>query len=119
MLETRRAFVMTMAAAAGFVTTEEGWPFAQSPPKPRPAETPGPAEIHPNLEGTAAAKRAMQRQNEKEFGEGVERLYQLASELREEVQKTATTDVLSLRLVKKTEEIEKLAKFLKSRAKGG
>jgi hypothetical protein len=123
MLETRRAFVMTMAAAAGFVTTEEGWPFAQSPstprPPPRPAETPDPAEIHPNPEGTAAAKRAMLRQNEKEFGEGVERLYQLASELREEVQKTATTDVLSLRLVKKTEEIEKLAKFLKSRAKGG
>ena len=123
MLETRRVFVMTMAAAAGFVATEEGWPFAQfpptPPPPPRPAETPNPAEIHSNPQGTAATKRAMLRQNEKEFREGVEQLYQLTSELREEVQKTATTDVLSLRMVKKTEEIEKLAKFLKSRAKGG
>ena len=49
------------------------------------------------------------QQNEKEFREGVERLYQLTGELREEVQKTATTDVLSVRMVKKTEEIEKLA----------
>ena len=57
--------------------------------------------------------------NEKEFREGVERLYQLTSELREEVQKTATTDVLSIRMVKKIEEIEKLAKVLKAKAKGG
>src|SRR2546422_807304 len=64
-------------------------------------------------------KRAMLQQNEKEFREGVERLYQLTSELHEEVQKTATTDVLSVRMVKKTEQIEKLAKMLKNRAKGG
>jgi uncharacterized protein with WD repeat len=86
---------------------------------PRPAETPNPAEIHSNPQGTAAAKRAMLRQNEKEFREGVERLYQLTGELRDEVQKTTTTDVLSLRMVKKTEEIEKLAKLLKSKSKGG
>jgi len=30
-----------------------------------------------------------------------------------------TKDVLSLRMVKKTEEIEKLAKALKTKAKGG
>ena len=35
------------------------------------------------------------------------------------VQKTATTDVLSMRMVKKTAEIEKLAKQLKNKAKGG
>jgi hypothetical protein len=49
----------------------------------------------------------------------VDRLFQLTSELREEVQKTPTTDVLSMRMVKKTEEIEKLAKVLKAKAKGG
>ena len=67
----------------------------------------------------AAAKRARMQQDEKEFREGVERLYQLSGELREEVQKTATTEVLSVRMVKKTEEIEKLAKLLKNKAKGG
>jgi hypothetical protein len=120
---TRRAFVMTMAAAGGLLAAEKGWPFAQypptPPPPPQPAETRNPAEIHADPRAAAAAKRALLQQNEKEFREGVERLYQLASELREEVEKTPTTDVLSLRMVKKTEQIEKLAKMLKNRAKGG
>jgi hypothetical protein len=34
------------------------------------------------------------------------------------VQNTATTDFFSIRMYKKTEEIEKLAKQLKSKAKG-
>ncbi len=123
MRETRRGFVMAMAAAACLIPAEEGWPFAQypptPPPPPKPAETPNPAEIHSNPQAAAAAKRALLQQNEKEFREGVERLYQLTSELHEEVQKTATTDVLSVRMVKKTEQIEKLAKMLKNRAKGG
>jgi hypothetical protein len=122
MLATRREFVM-MTAAVGLLAAEDSWPFAQfpptPPPPPKPAETPNPAEVHTNPQATAAAKRARLQQNEKEFREGVERLYQLTSELREEVQKTMTTDVLSVRMVKKTEEIEKLAKVLKSKAKGG
>jgi hypothetical protein len=123
MHETRRGFFMLMAAAASVLAAEDGWVLAQypptPPPPPKPAETPNPAEIHANPQASAAAKRAMLQQNEKEFREGVERLYQLISELREEVQKTATTDVLSIRMVKKTEEIEKLAKVLKAKAKGG
>jgi hypothetical protein len=123
MLETRRAFVMTIAAAGVFLASASGLPFPQDPPtpppRPQPAGIPNPAEIHANPQAIAAAKRARLRENEKEFREGVERLYQLTSELREEVQKTVTTDVLSLRMVKKTEEIEKLAKVLKAKAKGG
>jgi len=123
MRESRREFVMAMAAAACLISAEEGLLFAQypptPPPPPKPAETPNPAEIHANPQAAAAAKRAVLQQNEKEFREGVERLYQLTSELHEEVQKTPTTDVLSVRMVKKTEQIEKLAKMLKSRAKGG
>ncbi|HKV61169.1 MAG TPA: hypothetical protein VJO16_04600 [Candidatus Acidoferrum sp.] len=122
MLETRRAFV-TAITVGGFLATTSEWLFSQypptPPPPPKPAETPNPAEIHANPQAAAAAKRAMLQQNEKEFREGVERLYQLTSELREEVQKTATTDVLSMHMVKKTEQIEKLAKFLKTKAKGG
>jgi hypothetical protein len=123
MLETRRVFVLAMAGAAGFLATEEGWLYAQypptPPPPPQPAETPNPAEMHSNSRATAAAKRARMQQNEKEFREGVERLYQLSGELREEVQNTTTTEVLSVHMVKKTEEIEKLAKMLKNKVKGG
>jgi len=89
------------------------------PPKPAPAETQNPAQQDASSRDANAAKRAILLRNEKEFREGVERLYQLTSDLRDEVQKTMTTDVLSVRMVKKTEEIEKLAKTLKTKAKGG
>ena len=48
----------------------------------------------------------------------VEQLYQLAKELKDEVEKTDSTKVLSLNLVKKTEEIEKLAHDIRNRSKG-
>jgi len=45
----------------------------------------------------------------------VERLVQLAKDLKDESDKTSETDVLSLSLVKKAEEIEKLAHQIKDR----
>ena len=74
--------------------------------------------MHSNPAEAAAAKRARMLQNEKEFREGVEKLHQLTTEVRDELEKTMTTDVLSVRMVKKMEEIEKLAKSLKNKAKG-
>ena len=121
MRETRRAFVLGVAAAAGGLATNDVLLHAQRPiippPPPEPAEKGNPADVHSDPAAIAAARRAHLRQNEREFREGVERLYQLASGLRDELQKTATTDVFSLHIVKETEEIEKLAKLLKSKAK--
>jgi hypothetical protein len=65
-----------------------------------------------------AAKHAQLIRNEKEFRDGLERLCQLTMELRQEVQQTPTSAVLSIPMVKKTEAIEKLAKQLKNKAKG-
>jgi hypothetical protein len=65
------------------------------------------------------AKRVMAAKNEKEFREGVEKLYQMATELRDELAQAPKMNVLSVRMYKKTEEIEKLAKQLKNKAKGG
>jgi len=47
-----------------------------------------------------------------------EKLFQLASELKAEVEKTDSVLVLSMAMLKKTEEIEKLAKGIRSRAIG-
>jgi hypothetical protein len=60
----------------------------------------------------------MLQQNEREFREGVEQLSMLVNELKEEVEKTTATDVLSVRMYKKAQEIEKLAKQIKNKAKG-
>jgi len=56
--------------------------------------------------------------NQKDIKKSVEKLYQLASELKAEVEKTDAVKVLSVVMLKKTEEIEKLAKEIRSRAVG-
>ena len=121
MRESRRAFVMSVAAAANALATMPTMLCAQRPiippPPPEPAEKGNPADVHSSPAADAAAKRTLLLKNEKEFREGVERLYELTSALRDELQKTATTDVFSLHIVKQTQEIEKLAKLLRSKAK--
>ena len=57
-------------------------------------------------------------QNEKQFREGLAQLSVLVNELKEEVDKTPTTDVLPAKMYKKAQEIEKLAKQIKNKVKG-
>jgi hypothetical protein len=64
------------------------------------------------------SRKAALEENEKSIKTKVEKLFQLASELKEEVEKTDSAKVLSLAMLKKAEEIEKLAKDIKTRAKG-
>jgi hypothetical protein len=65
----------------------------------------------------SAEKRALEA-NEKDIKKKVEQLYQLATELKAEVDKTDSSKVLSLTMLKKTEEIEKLARDIRNRSKG-
>jgi hypothetical protein len=124
MLETRRNFVWALAAMGGLVMAVNGRGLAQRPTQRMPSP-PSPADPQEQDKKEAAgtpdsqvAKRMQLLENEKEFRAGVARLYQLSSELQDELQKTPTQDVLSIRMYKKMEEIEKLAKQLKNRAKG-
>lgn len=122
MRETRRTFVMALAAATGFVATPDLLLLSQRPitppPPPEPAETQVPYAGPPKSPGIDSARRALMLRNEREFRAGIEQLYRMASELRDEVQKTMTSDVLSVRMYKKTEAIERLAKQLKNKARG-
>jgi hypothetical protein len=89
------------------------------PTPPESAETQNPAEQAAAAKSDPQiAKRIALQQNEKEFRAGVDRLYELASELKNEVDKTPTTDVFSVHVYKRTQEIEKVAKLLKGKAKG-
>jgi hypothetical protein len=67
---------------------------------------------------TASSRKAALDENEKDIKKKVGRLFQLATELKDEVDKTDSAKVLSLGMVKKAEEIERLAKDIKTRAKG-
>jgi hypothetical protein len=121
MRQTRRNFFLSAALLPSSLALPGGIFAAQNPPtpppKPQPGYTPNPAEIDSRPAEAAAAKRARLLENAKEFRQGVERLYQLTSDLRSELGKTPTADVFSLHIVKETEQIEKLAKSLKSKAK--
>ena len=120
-LNPRRKFLAGIAvacAAAGLLPELKAWqaPEAQAPgvPHPRPAE-PDPGA---NLPSLPSPEKRMLDQNEKDIRTKVERLYDLATQLKAEVDKTDSSKVLSLNLLKKAEEIEHLAHDIKNRSRG-
>jgi hypothetical protein len=62
-------------------------------------------------------KKALE-ENEKSIKKKVEQLYQLATDLKAEVDKTDSSKVLSTAMLRKTTEIEKLAKEIRNLSKG-
>ena len=62
-----------------------------------------------------ASTKAVLEENQKDIKKNVEKLFDLASQLKEQVEKTDSTTTLSLALVKKAEEIEKLKKDLRTK----
>jgi hypothetical protein len=62
-----------------------------------------------------ADPRTQLKEDQKELRRDVDRLLQLAKDLKDQSDKTPETDVLSLSLVKKVEDIEKLAHQIKDR----
>jgi hypothetical protein len=118
----RRRWLVTLGFfAASFVLLPAAPPgAAQNPqrsPQPPIDDQSGKEDEDQAGRLKAASKVALQ-ENDKNIKKSVERLFQLASELKAEVDKTDSAQVLSLAMVKKAEEIEKLAKDIKSRAKG-
>jgi len=122
MQETRRNFLIAAVGAGSCLVEMRRTAMAQQrkpgmPDPPAPAEPQAQDKNAPPQDPTAKHKVTLKR-NEKEFRAGVEKLFQMSSELKEEVDKTMTSDVLSVRMYKKMEEIEKLAKELKGKVKG-
>ncbi|MBI4464032.1 MAG: hypothetical protein HY647_04955 [Acidobacteria bacterium] len=87
----------------------------QVPPSLPPASSDTPLPPSSSPLGTSIPRK-MIKESYEQMRKDVEQLYQLASELREETAK-ANEDVLSIPVVKKAEEIEKLAKKIQGRMK--
>lgn len=81
-------------------------PQDNRPEQPTPS---GPTIPHPDKKELA--------QNQEKIREEVDRLFELATDLKAEVTRTDASLVLSATAVKKAHEIEKLAKDIKSRSK--
>ena len=122
-MDTRRAFLAGLA-----VTGAMGWTWltaaraeqtSQSPATPRPPQDRStPSDTTPDNPNMPSPEKRMLEENEKDIKKKVEKLYQLAAELKAEVDKTDSSKVLSLTMLKKTEEIEKLARDIRNRSKG-
>jgi hypothetical protein len=63
------------------------------------------------------SKETVDPQNDREIRAGVQRLYALVTELKSEVDQTNSSMILSTSVVKRAQEIEKLAKQIKDRAR--
>jgi len=114
-MESRRKFIKTTIAVgvpAGILALIPGRQVRaqrQQNPQQQKEDDSNAPKIDPKL---------ILEANQKEIKKNVERLYDLASELRAEVEKTDSVRVLSIAMLRKTDEIEKLAKDIRSRAKG-
>jgi hypothetical protein len=120
-VDTRRGFIAGLAVSgviAGLNLVPPAKP-GQAPQSPMaPQEKSNPPDTMPENPNAPSAEKHMLDQNEKDIKKKVDRLYELATELKAEVDKTDSTKVLSLTILKKTDEIEKLAKEIHGRAKG-
>lgn len=126
MIESRRRLLTMVAGAAGVLAAEPMLAGLQSTyrrplqPKPSP-DTPNqhyPVQLNGPNSASNSSKPAIDQQTQKEIRIEIARLYELVAELKEQVEKTDGATTLSVSVVKKAQEIEKLAKQIKDRAKG-
>jgi hypothetical protein len=109
------SIVVTLVGVKGQFTgqTRQG-PVPRAPQIPDASGSVGPGEDVP------VPRRDPQEQlkeNQKNLRRDADRLLQLAQELKDQADKTEQTNVLSLSLVHKAEEVEKLARQIKGLAR--
>jgi len=126
MTESRRRVLFALTGMAGILAVEPLVGARQGGgvrPAPQPLPSPNAPDPHvPNgMNGpqpTTTDGRSVAPANQKELREDIARLYGMVSELKEQVERTDANSMLSVSLVKKAQQIEKLAKQIKDLAKG-
>jgi peptidoglycan hydrolase CwlO-like protein len=117
MQKSRRTLLRTIAGVlaglsmAGSIHGQNPFPKSTSPMHP--------SEDEPNpLPNGKSPTKIRLEENQKNIRKDIEKLFDLASQLKQQVDKTDATEVLSLAMLKKADEIERLARQIKERAKG-
>jgi hypothetical protein len=119
MLKTRRIFLQWLAPFAVSTLVLAARLPAQRPNRgmPNPPPPADPSETLQANSGPHLDPRLIEEQHEKDFRETLDQIFDLVRELKLEVGNTPTSQIFSVKIYKETQEIEKLAKRLKSRAK--
>ncbi|MGB8541898.1 MAG: hypothetical protein WCD49_09705 [Candidatus Acidiferrales bacterium] len=113
MIPVAAGMPLVLFSSAGIASAQKALPI-----RPDPADQQGTAPPHQEL-GVADSlpkpnPKDILKQNQQQIHDDVEKLYKLASELKDEVEKTDATNTLSLPMIQKAEQIEKLAKQVKN-----
>jgi hypothetical protein len=116
MNESRREALKLAAGAVGIATICAWAARAQDSAQRTPSTASGEAQPEPGVDAKRA--KTLLEQNQKDIKKNIEKLFQLASELKDEVEKTDSVTVLSVAMLRKTEDIEKLARQIRDKAKG-
>ncbi len=118
------AITMTGALVFGSAAIAAAQRSMSPPPMPQPQQSPNAPtnqNVPQGLDGpqfSPDANRPMiDAQNQQEIRANVERLYAMVVDLKNEVDRTNSNMVLNMTLVKRAQDIEKLAKQIKDRAK--
>ena len=114
-MKSRRKF-LTMFLASGVPLGVLSYTMRAQESQTKPSARPPVKDEDPDE--PKIDSKPMLEANQKDIKKNIERLFRLASELKAEVEKTDSVQVLSVAMIKKAEEIEKLAKGIRSRAIG-
>jgi hypothetical protein len=122
MLQYRRDFAVRTAWFFVSIATGPLWTSAQShhkglPDPPLPGDPQQRDKLAAPPDPQTAQKDVLQRR-EQAFRSDADKLFQWASELREEIKNTPGNQVLSVKTYKRLQEIEKLTKKMQSEVKG-
>jgi hypothetical protein len=113
----RRIFISNVVVTLGVANFLRAAGRQQGVPPSFPGELPDASNskrpADPSSLPPMASPKEQLKQSQKTLRRDADHLLDLAKELKDEIDKTEQTDVLSLSLVRKAEEIEKLAKQIK------
>lgn len=123
MPDSRRRLLMSFAGAAGVLAVESLFAAIQPQAARTPQAQPYPNGRDPNKpsqedEHRVLDPKAIELQNQKELRSDVGKLYEMVADLKDQLEKTDPSSKFSVAITRKTQQIEKLAKQIKSLAKG-
>src|SRR5438132_10786654 len=122
MPESRRRLLTGLLGVAGILAAKPllGLQAPSSGTDPRARVYPNGRDPNapPSLEDPSTPNsKAIELANQRALRADIAKLYEMVSELKEQIDKTDASSTLSLAVVKKAQEIEKLAKQIKNLAK--
>lgn len=118
MLDTRRSFLKSVGGASGSLLLFQQCPPIPEPRRRVPVDPPPPLEKQDDAKPDTNSVIVHRHIQEKELRQTMDQLFMRVRDLKAELDRTPTTEVFSVSIFKETQEIEKLAKRLKSYAKG-